>query len=603
MIHDLLNLYGSYFENDKVVLDNYKLEDGVYILIDKNGDIKDTLEVNKNTQSDTELYDYFKDRDFYSQFVSSNKSIRTNVNEVEEIKKYYITDKKFTSNNYLTLFFKIDIIEKEVQILSEKKRTSIVPIPVFKEIVKEYYNSIRNFATAGKEEAKILEKIKTPEVLEERIDECEKIYIDNLDKILQKVLEMKLKDGTRVRLFLETDIEEYKKSSLKYIAVKIFKKNKYNVFKDEIYGMNSFNFGFNDEKPYLKLNTTTYKIPARLTYQQINKVRNAYIWILKNMNITETNIMPVDYTFDAKLDAANYKGDAVILINSVNDNCTARITNYEYIPQYTENIKKFVCSNYLNDIDIGDLAVEIKEIKKLKEIISENCFSLESNDETYKKKAKERYSDIFYNFFYKQNNMPLKQNINKIELELVKGAILNEISKKEFLKYRKFYKATKIMLIFLQLKEYLNLSENEGGTIMSNIEEIKKEAYNIINDEDKICNDDVFYFLVGQVAYYLIVKSKAENLTQDTLNPILKASTFEKMKKELTFLYNRYNHQLYVKNKKFNKVFSELLSYNLESKIKDNEQMILIGLLAQNIMYTKNAEKEYGGIENGRDEE
>ena len=104
MQKDLIYRYGKFFENDKVVLDNYSLDAGIYIRIDRSGNIVKLLEVDKNSYEDlrgNDEYNWFKDRDFYSGMLDMNKSISTEVKDEKNFK----TSKKFMSNNYLTMFF------------------------------------------------------------------------------------------------------------------------------------------------------------------------------------------------------------------------------------------------------------------------------------------------------------------------------------------------------------------------------------------------------------------------------------------------------------------------------------------------------------------
>ena len=105
MQKDLLNSYGKYFKNDEVVLDSYSLVDGVYVKIGQNGKIIDKLILDKKDKeslSKNDIYEWFKKRDFYSTVLAMNKSITTDIKEID----YYKTGKKMMSNNYLTLFFK-----------------------------------------------------------------------------------------------------------------------------------------------------------------------------------------------------------------------------------------------------------------------------------------------------------------------------------------------------------------------------------------------------------------------------------------------------------------------------------------------------------------
>ena len=101
-----------------------------------------------------------------------------------------------------------------------------------------------------------------------------------------------------------------------------------------------------------------------------------------------------------------------------------------------------------------------------------------------------------------------------------------------------------------------------------------------------------FCFLLGQVSYYLISHSKAEKLTQNVFEPIINASKLDVVKKELNILRRKYAHEIGLNNKRFNKAFNEILAYETDKKLKENEIILLIGLLADNLFYEKKGENE-----------
>ena len=101
--------------------------------------------------------------------------------------------------------------------------------------------------------------------------------------------------------------------------------------------------------------------------------------------------------------------------------------------------------------------------------------------------------------------------------------------------------------------------------------------------------------------YYLLNQSKAEKLTQDVTEPFLKANTIKKLKDEIEFLYQKYNYNIYLKYPKFNNILSQILLQEPETKIKENKKIILAGLLADNLFYSKQENLNNGGNENGEE--
>ena len=69
MQKDLIERFGKYFKDEKVVLDSYTLDYGIYVKISKDGNIQKILEVDKESYENlkgNDEYEWFKVRDFYS---------------------------------------------------------------------------------------------------------------------------------------------------------------------------------------------------------------------------------------------------------------------------------------------------------------------------------------------------------------------------------------------------------------------------------------------------------------------------------------------------------------------------------------------------------
>ncbi len=585
MQKDLIYRYGKFFENDKVVLDNYSLDAGIYIRIDRSGNIVKLLEVDKNSYEDlrgNDEYNWFKDRDFYSNRLDSYKYISAGV-------QGYSTMKKIESNNYLTIFFKSTLLKE----LYEGEKEAL-PSDIFKKMIEQYYKSLQELENKDKN------VLKVPDISMEILNKCKNIYLTNFEKIVFALKEKNVKKGTTIKLFIEDSFENYKKSSLKYYALKIFNCSDYNQFFDnELYGANNYNFGMNSKKPYMELKTTTYKVPCRITLNEIKKIRNMYVWLKKNMWLYRDELISTKFKFNG--DFRKEELNEIFLLNNIIVKGSLVIKNFEYIPNYTNNIKEIVFKNYINNLKLKDFEQKIIKLKNLERFISKNWFDgcLEKGYHDYKSVASLKtdsiykgfilqYSKIFYEFFYKLDDKPLKQKLDEIGINITEKILLNEFTKEDFTKYKKLYNATRSLNIYLVLNEYFK--GNGGNDVENLIDRLKENMRTVLNADAHIETEEDFYFALGQISYYLIRHSKAEKLTQDVFEPILNAGNIEAAKEELEFLYRRYKHEIGINNISFKKILSELLAYEPKKKLKNNNTILLIGLLTDNVFYEKKGE-------------
>lgn len=117
------------------------------------------------------------------------------------------------------------------------------------------------------------------------------------------------------------------------------------------------------------------------------------------------------------------------------------------------------------------------------------------------------------------------------------------------------------------------------------INQVQEECEKILEQKIPITTDKQYYYLIGQVGFYLLNKTKANKITQDMASPLIKANNLKRLKEELKLLYQRYNYDLTLNYPKFNHVLSQLLLQEPESLVKENQDMILAGLLANNLFY------------------
>lgn len=598
MINDLLNSFEKYFKDNKVVVDTYMLQSGRYYLFSKNGKFLNYLKVDKDTDISTNIYNYFKVRDYYSNCINSNKVVDNK-----------IIPKKICSNNYLTLFFKNCYVKGINGKYADKKEISLDKFEIG---IADYYRSLAELGIKNKKEKEILESIKEYVVTNDEIlnmkENMIKIFEETVNIIKKEIIENK--DSVRkdcwIKIFIETDENEYKKASDKYLYLKIFNTNDYNIFKfNEIYGINNYNYGLNSKKSFLELKTTTYK-KSFISQEKIKSIRNMYIWLLKIISPLNYAILPVNFDFKEEIkDIKNISNIDVYLLNVKNDKGSAVITDFEYIPNYNSNIRPFICKNYIDSkISEKNKSISINQninnICDLQGFVSKIWFSgfleesyfcydekvkkiKESEISDWKKRMLLKYNKAFKNTFLNQNPIFLKQQLNKIGQEVVKNYLKEQLPKSE----KNLLNSTKkAMNLWIALADYFVEEVNMSDKIRESI----TNAKSIIKNKGQIRDDKTFYAVLGQVVYYLVSQTKSNGPTMEILDPILECNNINFLKKRLELLHKKYAYTISLYNMQYKNALSELLIYEPSKSEKENIDILLAAILSDNVFYQSKQE-------------
>lgn len=611
MIYDLLNKYGKYFKNLDVVLDNYHLKNGIYYKLNQDGTFE-KLWVEKDTNQNTELYQYFKIRDLYSNYIDSNKAIPTQTEIMYQEKKCNML-KKICSNNPYTLFFKNKYLE---DLCSKEANKEALPTWIFEKGIDKYYSSLVEMITMPKKEDEmIMEQLRGNYLLAEQIMEQKAPMLKAFYTVIEDLKAEEMPKEIWIRIFLDKTEEDYEKASNLYIMLNIFNNNHGNkTMEGEIFGINNYNFGANSKKPYLELKTTSYKIASRVDLETINVIKNLYLWLLQNGTTKTFVTLPQNYDFCTDNEKEDtIRNQNIFLLKAINDNGRVKVLDYDSISNYSTKIKDFYCENYLESKYSWMQPLYTDNIYRLEWIVNNiwitNNMKSERNvlrESYYKEKEKEnkskqvgwkkmfleKYSAIFLNLFRKENAKPFQNKLQAIGCEVVENTLIDDMKNGGCYQISN---AVNAMNLWIALDLYFMI---KGGNLKMKIDDVKKRASDIVLKDQEIMADDEYYYLAGQVAYYLLSKSEAGKLTQDVTEPFVKSGNIKKLKKELEFLYNKYKHAIYLKDRKFNHVFSELMLKEPESNVKENKPMILAGMLSNNLFFQPNELKEVGGNEN-----
>ena len=603
MLKDLIKIFEKSYKKygDKIILDRYELKPGLYMKIEKSGKFNDQnmMIVKKRdkkikniykTQEDEyinkniELYRWFKHRDYYSNLLDMNKPIDPK--------------KKIHSNNYLTFFI--------------KKETFLELSSVnLKERIKIYFDILSNFKKkySDKKSKILLENINTV-VDKEKLNKNKLFLIQNLKLLTEEIKKKSKEFKNYIKIFFdnEQELDFYRNEYNKYLIPRIFNKNDFNeIIHNKIFGLSNSNMGMNSKKPFLELKSMKCRVPYRITIKNALFLKIFFDWL--NFQSQFMLLIPDDFRFnqelsnhvDLEMQPCHYlhliKGKEVV------------INDYEFLPGFSQRIK-FNLQNVLlmeEGEDKNRYILDNREINKLSE--------LEKEKDTYFFNGKLKYNyysdpkietgrlsknmvnlliiskGTFHDYFWKGNSKNIRGIIDKISIEIIKEQIRNiKYAKNKLEYYVRFKKATKAYNLRISLLNYFNLGGKEmAGKIKETIGKMKDKIS--LDDYVDCDTDDEFYFISGQLAYYILSQSEKSNKNHDLVEPFLRAKDGERIKKELKYFYIRYKHAIPLNYRKYNNAFSMVLAYQCKSE-KKLEDMFLAGFLAKNVFYEK---KRTGG--------
>lgn len=555
MIYDILEIFKNEYEKkgDELILGSYSLKDGLYVKINQDNSLefyesktikKEKIFLNLNGMENSEALDWFKQRDYYSSYINSNKAL---------------FDKKIHNINYLSYFFKVENDEH------------------VKDKIDEHFNILLGFGKfKDKKDKEVLLKYKVYLENEDRkkdiLEKC-KILKNCFDDIIKIKKENEIKNY--IKIFFEENLETYKKESEIYLSLKIFNDSNFNQkIEDKIYGLSNSNMGLNSKKPFLENKTRKYTAPFMIENEDALILKKFFDWL---------KVQP--YNQDRTLDEHFF-------IQKQSNNNEAEIIDFDYIPSKKDDVNKYFSSIYVkNYLElekdkklISDY--EIKELWQLEDIVDDIFYNKQLKFNYYKDSKDIKVSDFLskelhsillitrfsmINYFKKYENRDFLKIIKKYGTEF----IINH------LKHEKDFKAKQSMNLKLSLEGEKMDIQNE----LQNLRDIfENENYKQLSKEE-------YLFLAGQWAYYLLSLSRADNKNKTLAfaEQYFKAKHISKIQTILNNDLEKFKHEISLNSKKIRKTISLLKAFENDEKISDKEKdKFLVGFMAKNIFYESN---------------
>ena len=579
---------------DKLILDNYVLANGSYILVDTSKEpfeIKDILEIKYDKKtgeiigSTNENYNLIKEYDYNSVLIDMNKPI--------DVKK------AIHSNNYLSFFVKKENLENGGKLTEN--------------IIDDYYDILSNPQTKyqkDKESKNLYLNV------EEEIGKVDCVKLEKIRMwIKENIFKIECSAGKKeyVKVFFMAPVEEYEKEGKRYFIPNIYNKNKYNkTIGDDTYGLPNDNMGMNDKKPYLDNKSRKTSLPYLVNskdiiiqkkffdYLQSNaSIGKSNIYINKNSNIENKKIINALENGDLSGINHNFTGIYLKIIKEKNE---AAIQDFDIITNYKNELDKpIVYKNYLN-IDLSKLKDSKTSLyskyhtrSQIQDVIDDVLFSkcLKNNyftevEDIRKNKILKTDSALkmnlllsrrsIFNWLYKSNKNDISKIMDKVSLNLIKSSILNNY----------LYKAANQFNLRLSLIEFFK----EDKKMADFLYDVQINLRNKINSKEieKINNDREYFFAIGQEVYYLLSLNKSSKKTQSLVNPFINAKNNNIIKEKLINLYKKYNYVIDYNSKRSDKLYSMILGYETEGKV--NQDMIIAGFLSNSLIYEKKDEEK-----------
>mgnify|MGYP000864177272 FL=1 len=577
MIENLLKTFSKMYkrDGDSLILDDYKLGDGVYVLVNLNtGKVLTEFEVNKNNKCEENKYyqnivKYFN----YSEIIGMNKAVDTKF-------------KKIHSNQIYALKIKSNNLTKEI----------------FEKSLNYYHNKLENYR-----DDLIKDKIKL-KLYDELDDETKEVDIESLGKIKNWIskniygyYEEKAKTiniyFVKTNLETEAEIEEsyrdFERNMTKYLRPNVFVRTDCCIIDKEsgkVLGVPNTWYTTNVDKPSLVNKGKINPLPVLLNAEEVILRDKLKSFLLKEVKKRNNFIYFNSFDIYATNKMIENKFYTNLIQIDRDSNGSVTFTRIEYL---NNNKFSFEISDIVdftkNEKMADDYFIGVADLEKTKELFNKNIFNNRLDgyfsgmkiERDSLKNFTMKYKDNFYNWFFLGNNQ-VGYIIERLLLERFRIALNNSKERK--------YKIKKIINLCFNLEQNLNMQDYKGDKM-----ELKERLKaNLETKEDwKIQDDKEFAFNLGQLLYYLNTKVKGKD--RNTFEFL--RSYFQIDVKDLEMVINKISRSFMNKcyetlSNKSKTVLASLMAYLEEKKFTELKYNLLLLGATTNCQLFANTEEE-----------
>jgi CRISPR-associated protein Csh1 len=455
-----------------------------------------------------------------------------------------------------------------------------------------------------------------------------------LDEIAKLPEFQDVKEKDYVRIYLRSvPISEQEKLYKKYIEQEIFSDKKF-TYNDK--GVTVFLNSYSDKKIFLKhktsslLNGISYRIDkedAILLYYFEKLIKNKILpnplpIIIDNREINNEiikifneNIEPLKYSelikklFEKK--NLSYLSD-YYLLNYSNTKDGLVINDFDFVPlfrfyldpmQIIYNITQSGIVKNKNFEKDNDIKIEtIFEFERIVLQIIFNNSLIKIKDDKYNTsyfgnidpkyvsggdimyQLILKYRKAFYDYIYKS-----KQNSINILIfdDIMYNSIISNIRKDEIKgKFEWNNNIKKKINIWFSLYNLFDNNQNQNN-MSAKVKDLIEKIRNIAKGESNIETPEEFAFAAGQIISYLIDRSEASDKTYAMLEPYLQKVKSGLLQDAIAHTISIYKHDIHVSKGKFEKLASNVLTFDTDLDMKPLLKFFLAGCFSPCVIYEK----------------
>ncbi|VYU34108.1 Uncharacterised protein [Eubacterium limosum] len=578
MLKECLDVFKKIYEEkgESLILDTYVPAEGSYVLVDRNGAIKEIKELPKQKEP-PEDFESFIEKDYLSALIDMNKPI----------------DKKkvIHSNNYYAFWVKKDSIRPDKN----------GKVKLTQEIIDDYYGLLKapenKYRKKGLELYEVVEaEIGKPDL---EMIERHKDWIKN--NIFSIVQDNHLKDDkSYLKIYFDANKEAYQRENRRYVIPNVYNTTDYNVpVEDKIFGLPNDNMGLNAKKPYLENKTRKNTMPYLISTEEVAVQKKFFDYLYNQACLGKSNIyLNEEDGIIALSNNESLKRSFRGYYLRIQKGKELEIHDFDEITGFEAEIEPIELKQYIPvpEKNATDLVYEkVKKLEDVKILINSvffkkflitNFFTDAKDIRLNDTKVKEellRCRTGYFNWFFKGESVAVRSFFSESSLVLIKNSILN----------RHIPKAIEQFNVRESILNYF-----EGGERMEQTyEEIFERLSEMINSDTRstIEDDAMYYYAAGQIAQFLLSLNQSSKPTPALVNPVINARTAQQLQVVLERLYKKYNYAIKYPQR-ISRLYSMFLLHIPENK-KTDSQMLIAGYLDRSLVYEKKNKNE-GEAEN-----
>lgn len=590
MFVDLIKFFSEKPNFQQVVLDNYQLGNGLYIIVENNY-IKTIINVNKE-QPECIEYEWLRAADYYSQLVDMNKSVDPS--------------KKIHSCNPFSIFIKADTLPEYGT--GEK----VLTMDGLVQAIEKYYSILSSIGKEDKKALEILKNANLPELDNNLLEACKSWLLENLDSILQVVKDNPPTNGSYLKIFFYQDIIKYENECRRYLLPKIFNKNDYNTEEDgKICGLSNFNMGLNAKKPYLELMSTQFEVPFRISIDNSIVLKCFFEWITDYKTSDGKSISSM-YLSTNENNEFSFSKDLNKFIQGYfihfKRGKETWITDFDYLPFNPDDKPFFRMEDVLgienwryNDLySIWQLEKIIDGVFFANRLVQNYLIDTSDMKSYYKpgeytknlENLMLRYRKALHNYFRKGDNKAFNYCV-----DVMSKSVVLEILKMD--EENGYWKTATAFNLRIALIEQMDLKGDEKmADFIQELTDLVRTKRDSEVEQPHCDTDREFFFVCGQLSRYLFSLSEAAEPKHSFAESLIKSKDSAVLKRKLKDLYITYGHNILLKSMRFNNLMSMVIGYSTDVMLKEYEDYFLAGFLSKNLLYEKKEKQEVTKNEN-----